>query len=266
MIFPDAGHGSPGASRADVGAKRFRRESVWPRANRTVAFALLVVCTTAGCGFELRGWDLESSIESVHVAAKPGVRVGGELRRALSQAGVRIEPLPSAAAMIVELLEERRGRRTVAVTGSARAAEYEVTVSVRFAIRSGARVLREPVWLDASRVFVVDRDNIAGTAGEQALIEAELANDLVGQLMRALNAAAATAAPPPAAASMAPPAPDGALALVAGRDMRRIAPAEGSALVTQVGAVRTTFANRYAVKHKPTRFVNSMRGLMRYAG
>ena len=164
----------------------------------SIAVLALTLGTLSGCGFELRGWDLESSIESVHVTAKPRVRLAGELRRALSQAGVRIEPRPSAAEMIVELLEERRGRRTVAVTGSARAAEYEVTISVRFAIRSGARVLREPVWLDASRVFVVDRDNIAGTAGEQALIEAELANDLVGQIMRALNAAAATLAPPAA--------------------------------------------------------------------
>ncbi|MCY4564908.1 MAG: LPS assembly lipoprotein LptE, partial [Gammaproteobacteria bacterium] len=102
------------------------------------------------------------------------------------------------AERVADRRAERRGRRTVAGTGSARAAEYEVTISVRFAIRSGARVLREPVWLDASRVFVVDRDNIAGTAGEQALIEAELANDLVGQIMRALNAAAATVAPPAA--------------------------------------------------------------------
>ena len=166
-----------------------------------IAVFALTLISLSGCGFELRGWDLETSIESVHVTSKPRVRLAGELRQALSQAGVRIEPRPSAAEMIVELLEERRGRRTVAVTGSARAAEYEVTISVRFAIRSGARVLREPVWLDASRVFVVDRDNIAGTAGEQALIEAELANDLVGQIMRALNAAAVTVAPPASAAA-----------------------------------------------------------------
>ena len=168
---------------------------------RAIALAALAGLTVAGCGFELRGWDLESSIESVHVSAKTRTALAGELRRALGQAGVRIEPRPSRAAMIVELLDERRGRRTVAVTGSARAAEYEVTISVRFAVRSGARVLREPVWLDASRVFVVDRDNIAGTAGEQALIEAELANDLVGQIVRALNAAAGSVAPPAASAA-----------------------------------------------------------------
>ena len=100
--------------------------------------------------------------------------------------------------MIVDLLDERRQRRTVAVTGSARAAEYEVSIGVRFAIRTGAKVVREPDWLEASRVFTVDRDNIAGTAGEQALIEAELADDLVQQILRALNAASANVAPPAA--------------------------------------------------------------------
>ena len=172
-----------------------------PIAVGAVAVIALAVVAVAGCGFKLRGWDLESSVESVHVSAQPRIGLAGELRRALRQAGVRIEARPSEAAMIVELLEERRERRTVAVTGSARAAEYEVTISVRFAIRSGARVLREPAWLDASRVFAVDRDNIAGTAGEQALIEAELANDLLQQIMRALNTVADSLAPPVAAGS-----------------------------------------------------------------
>ena len=151
-----------------------------------------------GCGFKLRGWDLETSVASVHVAARPRIALATPLRRALRQAGVQVEPRPAGAAMTVELLEERRGRRTVAVTGSARAAEYEVSISIRFAIRAGARVLREPQWLEASRVFAVDRDNIAGTAGEQSLIEAELTNDLTQQIMRALNAAAADLAPPAA--------------------------------------------------------------------
>ncbi len=167
-------------------------------ASRRVAIAglALVAVALGGCGFKLRGWDLQSSVESVHLAAKPRVGLVVPLRRALHSAGVRIETEPTAAAMTVELLEERRERRTVAVTGSARAAEYEVTIGIRFAIRSGARRLREPLWLDASRVFAVDRDNIAGTAGEQALIEGELVDDLVRQIIRALGAAAADLASP----------------------------------------------------------------------
>ncbi len=163
-----------------------------------VAVISLATLLLPGCGFELRGWELESSVESVYVATKPHIRLAGELQRALRQAGVRIEARPTAAAMIVDLLDERRQRRTVAVTGSARAAEYEVSIGVRFAIRTGAKVVREPDWLEASRVFTVDRDNIAGTAGEQALIEAELADDLVQQILRALNAASANVAPPAA--------------------------------------------------------------------
>ena len=82
------------------------------------------------------------------------------------------------------------------MTGSARAAEYEISIGLRFAIRAGGAALREPQWLEVSRVFSVDRDNIAGTAGEQALIEAELADDLVQQIIRAMNAAALQLTPP----------------------------------------------------------------------
>lgn len=175
----------------------FSGRAVWARIAIGLGLALALI-TLVGCGFKLRGWDLPSSVESVYVDAQPRIALVVPLRRALRQAGVRVEPRPVGAAMIVDLLEERRGRRTVAVTGSARAAEYEVSISIRFAIRAGARVLREPQRLEASRVFAVDRDNIAGTAGEQSLIEAELVNDLVQQIMRALNAAAADLATPAA--------------------------------------------------------------------
>ena len=168
--------------------RRRARPAQWAFAALGLALAAVAV---AGCGFKLRGWDLQSSVQSMHVDAKPQVRLAIPLRRTLRQAGVRIAPRPSDAEMTVQLLQEQRQRRTVAVTGSARAAEYEVAISVRFAIRAGARTLREPTWLEASRVFAIDRDNIAGTAGEQALIEAELANDLIQQIVRALNAAAA---------------------------------------------------------------------------
>lgn len=159
-------------------------------------FIAVTASLLAGCGFQLRGWDLESSVESIHVATQPRLRLAVPLRQALRQAGVQLRPRPAGAEMIVELLDERRQRRTVAVTGSARAAEYEVSIGVRFTIRAGARTLRDPQWVEASRVFSVDRDNIAGTAGEQALIEAELTNDLVQQIIRALNAAATDLNPP----------------------------------------------------------------------
>ena len=198
-----AGFGAVGdecrAARQRLQARRtFSVDFRWGRRAAIAALALALVAL-AGCGFKLRGWDLESSVESIHVAAKPRIGLAVPLRRALRGAGVRIEARPSDAAMVVELLEERRERRTVAVTGSARAAEYEVAISVRFAIRSGGRAWREPQWLDASRVFAVDRDNITGTAGEQALIEGELVNDLVQQIIRALNAAAVDLAQAPRA-------------------------------------------------------------------
>ena len=162
----------------------------------TKTVVLLSLATLVGCGFQLRGWELESSVESIHLDAQPRIRFAQPLRQALRQSGVRIEPRGAEAELVLKLLDERRQRRTVAVTGSARAAEYEITLGVRYEIRAGGNVLREPRWLEASRVLVVDRDNIAGTAGEQALIEAELQNDLVQQILRALDAAARSSVSP----------------------------------------------------------------------
>ncbi len=177
----------------------------------------IILLSLVGCGFQLRGWNLESGVESIHLDSQPRIQLAVPLRRSLRQAGLRIEPRAADAELTVKILDERRERRTVAVTGGARAAEYEIMLGIRYEIRAGGRamrvlcqspgsigvcrrevpasgqVLREPQWLDARRVFAVDRDNIAGTAGEQTLIEAELTNDLVRQVIRALNAVAASA-------------------------------------------------------------------------
>ncbi len=148
---------------------------------------LLSLVVLAGCGFQLRGWNLASGLETVHLDAQPRIALAQPLRQALRQAGVYLEPRAADAQLVIKLIDARRERRTVAVTGSARAAEYEMTLGIRYEIRSGGALLRAPQWLEASRVLAVDRDNIAGTAGEQALIEAELENDLVQQILRALN-------------------------------------------------------------------------------
>jgi outer membrane lipopolysaccharide assembly protein LptE/RlpB len=49
-------------------------------------------------------------------------------------------------------------------------------------------VLAPPTWVERERVFRIDRDNIVGSSEEQALLERELTQDLVSQLIRAMDA------------------------------------------------------------------------------
>lgn len=150
---------------------------------------VLLLALVGGCGFHLRSWDIGSSISSAFVAANARNTLEAPLRRGLRQAGVTEATSATEADVVVELLEDRRERRSVSVSGQARAAEYEMTLGVRYRVLDSAgNELVTPQWLERERVFRIDRDNIVGSSEEQALLEREMESDLVQQIIRTLNA------------------------------------------------------------------------------
>lgn len=159
---------------------------------RVAVVTMLGLGLAAGCGFHLRSWDIGSSIEAAHVISDPRNPLEAPLRRALRQAGVAESDTAADATLVVELLDSRRDRRSITVSGQGRAAEYETTLGVRYRVTGPqGDELVEPQWLERQRVFRIDRDNIVGSSEEQALLEREMQNDLVQQILRALNTVAA---------------------------------------------------------------------------
>ena len=146
----------------------------------------------AGCGFQLRSWEFSDADLSVRVQADGLSRMAAPLRDALRQAGALASPSAGEADLVVQIVNESRNRRVASLTAGARAAEFELTLGVQFGIRAGARSLIKPAWIRASRTFRIDRDNLAGSSEEEALIEQELKAALSQQILRSLNAVAAT--------------------------------------------------------------------------
>lgn len=153
------------------------------------AITCFVVCfALVGCGFHLRTWDLEGNVETARITANPRNPLAEPLGRALRSAGVTVVE-DSDVDVVIELLEDRKGRRSVSVTDQARAAEYETSLQVRYAVRGGdGATLLDPTWIRAARIFQVDRDNLVGSSQEQSLLDREMVNDLVQQIIRGLNA------------------------------------------------------------------------------
>ena len=142
------------------------------------------------CGFHLRSYELDSSVASVHVATTGNNVATEPLTRALRQAGVTLSPVADEAEVVVELLDDRQDRRSVSVTETSRAAEYETTIGIRYSVvKPDKVVLIPPSWVQTTRIYRVDRVNIVGSSEEQALLEREMVNDLVQQILRALDAA-----------------------------------------------------------------------------
>lgn len=143
----------------------------------------------AGCGFHLRTWDLEGNIQTAKITANLRNPVAEPLGRALESAGVELIE-SGTADVAIDLISDRESRRSVSVTDQARAAEYETSLTIVFALADGAgNVLADPRSIQARRVYQVDRDNLVGSSEEQALLQREMVDDLVQQIIRALNAA-----------------------------------------------------------------------------
>lgn len=164
----------------------------------------------AGCGFHLRSYDVDAAFENYFIAASDTSSFAADLRRMLKGAGVAESPSRSAADVVVEVLEERDLQRAVSTTGNARVAEYELEVGVNVRITNGAGIELAPAqWINRTRVFRVDRNNLTSNSEEQSLIQRELRAEVGQALLRTVNAVArnqgASAALPPT-----PPAPPAA--------------------------------------------------------
>ena len=150
---------------------------------------LAVAALAAGCGFQLRSWDLDSAFDSVHIAADSSVTIDAELRRALEQAGLALVEGRAGAGAVIRLSDQRELRRSVSTTRGARTAEYEMTLSLVFAARdAGGNELVAERRIRAERTFRLDQNNPAATREEQTLITLELVNELVRQIMLSLSA------------------------------------------------------------------------------
>jgi len=148
----------------------------------TVLFSIL-----CGCGFQLRTYDITTNLESFAVTGDTRIAVADPLSRTLRQVGLTQDN--ENPAVTVELLDQRRERRSISTAGQARAAEYETTYSVQYRLLGGSgEELLPPTWIERDRVYRIDRDNIVGSSEEQAILERELMQDVVAQILRSINA------------------------------------------------------------------------------
>ena len=112
------------------------------------------------------------------------------LRRSLEVADVTIEAvaLTNSDSPVLLVSNERIVSRPITVNPRARAAQYEMRLSINIAMGNAERYLISPETLMVERIYFEDIANIAGTQEEVEIITAEMRRELVNQLMRRLEA------------------------------------------------------------------------------
>ena len=164
---------------------------------RIFSVSLILLMTLYSCGYSLRNSHLlEAKLESIQLnLSQPNSEFSRILRRNLEQAGIKTIILDTSqdasSNKEYELIisSEQISTRPVTINSRARAAQYEMRVSVEVALKNIEGVLVEPEAIFVDRIYFEDIQNITGNQEEVGIITSEMRLDLVFQVMRRIESA-----------------------------------------------------------------------------
>ncbi len=158
----------------------------------SLRIALLVVLTTsAGCGFYMRGSrTLDLEFESVYVASQGGDSLIGELRKQLGYGGVTVVTTAATADAIINVSNESVDRRVLSVDPrSGKVREFEIGYEVQIEVtgKNGKTLLAQET-ITFIRDYTFDESAVLGKYEEERILREELRRDAAGAVVRRLQA------------------------------------------------------------------------------
>ena len=148
----------------------------------------------AGCGFSLRGSTvLSGDLPQLQLnLQQPNSEIAQLLSRALADANVSTLESPEYSAdAVIPVLSvgaEQLTVQPVTVTPRARAAQYDIRISLPVSLIRGEATLLGPEEMTVQQVYYENTGNITGTQEEIKIIQGEMRRELVNQLLRRLEA------------------------------------------------------------------------------
>ena len=149
------------------------------------------------CGYSLRTNQLiEGSLDTIHLTlSQPNSEFSRILRRNLELADVKvinsIESQQAHSNLTHELSigGEEISTRPITINSRARAAQYEMRLSIEITLRVNKTFLIESEALFVDRIYFEDIENITGNQEEIRIITSEMRQNLVSQVLRRLESA-----------------------------------------------------------------------------
>ena len=158
---------------------------------------VIVLGFLSSCGYSLRTNQLiEGNLDTIHLTlSQPNSEFSRILQRNLELDDVHeINSMESDQAnsnLPHELLVggEEISTRPITINSRARAAQYEMRLSIEISLRANETFLIESEALFVDRVYFEDIENITGNQEEIRIITSEMRQNLVSQVMRRLESA-----------------------------------------------------------------------------
>ena len=153
---------------------------------RTITVLGLAFLLTA-CGFQLRGTGtMQMALTELNFAARDALSpLGKQVKQGLDNNQVTIS---SSAPFTLYVGAEETSRRTASFTAGTRSAEYRITSSATYELRSGNLPALIKDRVEVQRTYAHNQDNVTGSGQEEAMLREEMRRDLVMQLMIRLQA------------------------------------------------------------------------------
>ncbi len=157
---------------------------------RSITVLGLAFLMTA-CGFHLRGTGtMQMALNELNFEARDALSpIGKQVKEGLINNKVRVS---SGAPFTLYVGPEETSQRTASFTAGTRSAEYTLTSSVSYELRSGNLPALLQDRVEVQRTYAHNQNNVTGSGQEAALLREEMRRDLVMQLMMRLQAVTPT--------------------------------------------------------------------------
>jgi LPS-assembly lipoprotein len=158
-----------------------------PRAARVVAVVAISAMLSA-CGFELRG-SYELPYRTIYVTSTGSSVVAGQIRRELTDTKTRLLPSAKDADAALTILEERRDRQILSLSGAGRVREYELRMKVTYRFVDGKGETIIPTSeIELKRTFAYDDTRVIAKQQEETMLYQDMERDATGQILRRMIA------------------------------------------------------------------------------
>ena len=157
---------------------------------RPAVFLLLAaVVLLSGCGFHLRG-AADLPFKSLYVQAPPTSLFGTQLKRVIvSSSQTEVVEEPKGAEAILQVLDERREKEILSLSGAGRVREFQLRYRVRYrVVDQKQRELVPTSEIVLRRDFSFNDQEALSKESEEALLFRDMQTDAVQQLLRRLQA------------------------------------------------------------------------------
>lgn len=148
---------------------------------------LTMLSTLVSCGFSLRSSEnFSAQLPTLGLNLQQGQSEFSQLLSdALQNAGVTVTS--SEPQLLLSISDEQLNSRPITVDPSARAAQYELNLSINIQLTQGDEFILAPQTLSVTKSYFQDIENLSGAQEEVEIISNEMRSELVNQLMRRLQ-------------------------------------------------------------------------------